>query len=66
MWDHGGGPMRGLCWDTAWAKDNLTMEEFTGALAESPFAKEKLSWIGFDACLMSSIETAHLAAPYAE
>ena len=66
MWDHGGGPMRGLCWDTAWAKDNLTMEEFTGALAESPYAKEKLSWIGFDACLMSSIETAHLAAPYAE
>ena len=66
MWDHGGGPMRGLCWDTAWAKDGLTMEEFTGALKGSPFAEEKLSWIGFDACLMSSVETAHLIAPYAE
>lgn len=66
MWDHGGGPMRGLCWDTAWAKDNLTMEEFTGALAESPFAEEKLSWIGFDACLMSSVETAYLVTPYAK
>ena len=66
MWDHGGGPMRGLCWDTAWAKDNLTMEEFTGALAASPFAGEKLSWIGFDACLMSSVETAHLVSPYAD
>lgn len=66
MWDHGGGPMRGLCWDTAWAKDNLTMEEFTGAIAASPFAEEKLAWIGFDACLMSSVETAHLVAPYAE
>ncbi|MDO5476492.1 MAG: clostripain-related cysteine peptidase [Eubacteriales bacterium] len=66
MWNHGGGPMRGLCWDTAWAKDGLTMEEFTGALKDSPFASEKLSWIGFDACLMSSVETAHLVAPYAE
>ena len=66
MWDHGGGPMRGLCWDTAWAKDNLTMEEFTGALAASPFAEEKLSWIGFDACLMSSVETAHLVTPFAK
>ena len=66
MWDHGGGPMRGLCWDTAWAKDNLTMEEFTGALAASPFAKDKFSWIGFDACLMSSVETAHLVSPYAD
>ena len=66
MWDHGGGPMRGLCWDTAWAKDNLTMEEFTGALAASPFAGEKLSWIGLDACLMSSVETAHLVSPYAD
>ena len=65
MWDHGGGPMRGLCWDTAWAKDNLTMEEFTGALAESPFSENKLEWIGFDACLMSSVETAHLVSPYA-
>ncbi|MDO5477131.1 MAG: clostripain-related cysteine peptidase [Eubacteriales bacterium] len=92
MWDHGGGPMRGLCWDTAWAKDNLTMQEFIGALADSPFAESgasadgndsgtdltygsgntagenaaKFSWIGFDACLMSSIETAHLIAPYAD
>ena len=66
MWNHGGGPMRGLCWDTAWAKDNLSMKEFTGALKKSPFAKEKLAWIGFDACLMSSIETAHLVTPYAD
>ena len=66
MWNHGGGPMRGLCWDTVWAKDNLSMEEFTGALKSSPFAEEKLGWIGFDACLMSSIETAHLVTPYAD
>ena len=42
------------------------MKEFTGALKKSPFAKEKLAWIGFDACLMSSIETAHLVTPYAD
>ena len=66
MWDHGGGPLRGLCFDSAWAKDSLSMEEVVGALKDSPFSQENLAWIGMDACLMSSIETAHLIAPYAK
>ena len=65
LWNHGGGPMGGVCWDELSKSDNLTMEELQTALDESPFADNPLEWIGFDACLMSSVETAHLMAPYA-
>ena len=65
FWNHGGGPMNGICWDTLAEGDHLTMKELDSALAQSPFAGEPLEWAGFDACLMSSIETAHVMAPYA-
>ena len=65
FWDHGGGPLRGVCWDMLWAGNNLDMNEVCEALSRSPFGRNKLAWVGFDACLMSSIETAHLMAPYA-
>ena len=65
FWDHGGGPMSGVCWDMQWAGNNLSMQELCGALKESPFAEKKLSWVGFDACLMASLENAHMLAPYA-
>ncbi len=66
LWDHGGGPMQGVCWDSLAYGDNLTMLELKTGLQESPFAREPLEWIGFDACLMSSAETAYLVSPYAK
>ena len=70
MWDHGAGPMMGLCFDERHSgpqgMDALSLTELRTALAESPFAGEKLAWIGFDACLMASVETACVVAPYAE
>lgn len=69
LWDHGAGPMLGVCFDERYADedgmDGLTLTEIGQALAASPFAGEKLEWIGFDACLMASLETACMAAPYA-
>ena len=65
LWDHGGGPMSGVCWDDLSQSDNLTMQELQSALDDSPFAQDPLEWIGFDACLMASVETAHLMEPYA-
>ena len=69
LWDHGAGPMLGVCFDERYTDehgmDGLTLEEIDRALAASPFAGEKLEWIGFDACLMASLETASMAAPYA-
>ena len=70
LWDHGAGPMMGVCFDEHYTEgqgmDGLTLIELRDALADSPFADEKLAWIGFDACLMASAETACVVAPYAE
>ena len=70
LWDHGAGPMMGVCFDELFTDgqdmDSLTMPELASALAASPFAEQKLQWIGFDACLMACIEVASTVAPYAE
>ena len=66
LWNHGGGPMNGICWDELYDPDHLTMEELCEALRRSPFAEKKLSWIGFDACLMASAENAFLMEPFAD
>ena len=64
LWNHGGGPLEGVCWDETADMDHLTMGELTGALQEA--MTQKLDWIGFDACLMSSLEVAGELAPYAD
>lgn len=65
MWNHGGGPLEGVCWDELFSMDKLTLAELTGAIAAAELP-QKLSWVGFDACLMSSIEVASALAPHAE
>lgn len=66
LWDHGGGPLSGVCFDERFDMDALCLEEIEDGLRDSPFARQKLLFIGFDACLMASIETACAIAPYAE
>ena len=65
LWDHGGGPLEGVCWDELFSMDSLTLEELTGGI-RSAYLMKKLCWIGFDACLMGSAEVASAVAPYAE
>ncbi len=66
LWDHGGGPLYGVCWDENHNPDSLSMEELVLALKESPFAERGLDLIGFDACLMGSVEVAWMLSPYAD
>ena len=71
LWDHGAGPMNGVCFDELFLldgdQDRLTLSELRSALEASPFGPERqLAWIGFDACLMAALETALVCAPYAE
>jgi len=70
MWNHGAGPRVGLCFDERFESeggmDGLTLAELSSALERSPAAREKLAWIGFDACLMATVETACAVAPYAQ
>ncbi len=65
LWDHGGGPLGGVCWDELFSMDNLSLQEVTQAL-DAAGLPGKLSWIGFDACLMCSTEVASAMAPYAQ
>ena len=72
-WDHGGGPLMGYGLDELYKDpdgvidtDHLTLDEMSSALSESGFNTKKLKFIGFDACLMSSIEVAEMCSNYAE
>lgn len=66
-WNHGGGPIRGYGNDELYGYDSLVFDELKTAMDNSPFdSKNKLDWIGFDACLMASVEIANLFSDYAE
>ena len=66
LWNHGGGAFFGYGYDEI-TEDMLTLSELQTALSDSPFHDgNKLEFIGFDACLMGNIETAHALSPYAK
>lgn len=65
LWDHGSGPLGGVCTDELHGRDMLTLDEIQQALADSGLPG-KLRWIGFDACLMGSLEVACAVNSYAE
>ena len=66
LWDHGGGPMVGFGVDQRYKGDTLSLLELRQGMENSPFNRgQMLEWIGFDACLMSSVEVAHIAAKHA-
>ena len=66
FWDHGGGPIYGYGLDEFSKTDMLTISEITTAIRDSSFADTKFEFIGFDACLMSSIEVANEMSKYAK
>ena len=67
LWDHGNGPLIGYGKDMLHENDALTLLEMKEALKASPFsADNKLSWVGFDACLMSSVELACIWQDHAD
>lgn len=66
LWDHGSGSINGICFDELHDSDSLSLREIDGVL-NSVYDKmtDKFEFIGFDACLMSTLETANILAPYA-
>ena len=67
LWNHGGGSITGACFDDAYGGDSLSLLEIEAAF-NSVFDKmtTKFDFIGFDACLMSTIETANILVPHAD
>lgn len=67
LWDHGAGPLWGYGSDELFGNDSLLLEELKGAMDKTMFTNgKKLDWVGFDACLMGSIENAKLWKDYAD
>lgn len=65
FWNHGGGSVSGYAVDEIFDYDGLSLAEINTALLNSTAAQTKLEFIGFDACLMASVETAYIAKNYA-
>ena len=61
FWDHGGGSLSGVCLDEG-DHDTLTLPEIRDGIAA---AGVTFDIVGFDTCLMATLETAQLLAPYA-
>ena len=67
FWNHGGGSISGICFDEIARNDSLTLREMDRALAAATKEMErKFDFIGFDACLMATIENANICATYAD
>ena len=67
LWDHGNGPVMGYGKDIVHGDDALLLTEIKTALRSSAFSdKNKLSWVGFDACLMASAELSCIMADHAD
>ncbi|WKY45907.1 clostripain-related cysteine peptidase [Eubacteriaceae bacterium ES2] len=66
FWNHGGGSIAGVCFDEMSDYDSLTLLEIENSLASVyPQMTDSFEFIGFDACLMGTVETANVLAPHA-
>ncbi len=63
MWDHGGGSLSGYGYDQIFPNDGMTLDEIATALRNGGCA---FDLVGFDACLMATLETAMVLEPYAD
>jgi hypothetical protein len=66
LWDHGGGSIAGFGHDEKFANGTLTLLDMDRAFRESGLDKHKLEFLGFDACLMATVEMAAIASRYAK
>ena len=68
FWDHGGGSISGYGYDEKQGSsftgtDTMTLPEIDAALKKGGCV---FDWIGFDACLMATLETAMVCDKYAD
>ncbi len=64
LWDHGGGTLGGYGWDQNFPDDDsMSLADIASAIDESGVT---FDLVGFDACLMGTIETAYALEPYAD
>ena len=66
FWNHGGGTIGGVCCDELYERDSLSLQEIDDALYSiNDFMNYNFEFVGFDACLMSTVEMANVLASHA-
>ncbi|MDO4566744.1 MAG: clostripain-related cysteine peptidase [Oscillospiraceae bacterium] len=63
FWDHGGGTAGGFGSDELYPDGSLALSDIDEALSE---AGVKFDFVGFDACLMGTVETAYMLEEHAD
>ncbi len=63
MWNHGGGTFSGFGVDENFPDSTLTLSTLATAFSDVDI---KFDFVGFDACLMATAETAMMLEPYAD
>ena len=68
FWNHGGGPMKGACFDESDDFNALSLDEMDKAFQKGVAARKgkKYDIVGFDACLMGTLETAMMLSDDAD
>lgn len=67
FWNHGGGSISGVCFDERNDSDSLSLREIDAALLSVyDSMTDNFEFVGFDACLMGTIECANILASYAD
>jgi len=65
FWNHGGASVSGACYDEVFDSDHLTLNEIDGAFT-NVYGKERIEMVGFDCCLMATLDTAELLRNHAK
>ena len=66
FWDHGGGSITGVCFDELYESQSLTLRAIDDALNNTKDALPGgFDFIGYDACLMGTLENANMLVPHA-
>ena len=60
FWNHGGGSVSGVSFDENYDADSLTLDELSQAMKEVYGDKKALEVVGFDTCLMATLDTANV------
>ena len=67
LWDHGSGSINGVCFDELAELQSLTLRDIDNALTSvQELVPDGFDFVGFDACLMGTLETANMLAPHAK
>jgi hypothetical protein len=65
LWDHGGGSLGGVINDERSEGDTISLPELRSVLESAPASSGRYELIGFDACLMATVDTLDVVDDYA-